>query len=420
MDSNFDSKDDSKKNDSDSDDEILVQHMQMAGLMLMQQAIRRRDKIRICYLEWKQVQNDRPLSGAAMITNQLQGHPHRCYANYRMSTDVFNTLCNELRSKGLQCNGDVIIEEQVGMLLELLGHATKLRKIAEYFQHSLETVWRCIHNVLDYVVKLSSHYIKQPKSNTPRHSKLADGTQYGLFKDAIGAIDGTHIPAFPNKNDKTKERFRNRKGEFTQNVLAAVDFDGKFLAVVAGWEGSAHDNTVLRSAVQERLLRVPSGKYYLVDAGYANSSQFLAPYRRVCYHLGTFRDRARSQGEYRYDTPQELFNHRHAQLRNVVERTFGVVKNRFHILKDMSQFNFDTQIQIVGACCTLHNFIKHHDASDEMFRVPQGMDGSQHNGVGDDDNSQEEQQQEILTDLPSGTNLREHIKDALWQMRQNR
>ncbi|KAJ4759996.1 nuclease [Rhynchospora pubera] len=388
--------------DSDSDEEMQQEQMQLAGLLLMQQSIRRRDGIRACMLEWREVKNDRPMSGAEMITDQLQGHDECCYDNYRMTTDNFNTLCNELKSKGLQCNGEVKIEEQVGMFLQLLGQASKLRKIGEDFQHSVETVWRCIRNVLHFVVKLSSDYIKQPNSKTPTHPMLADGTQFGLFKDAIGAIDGTHIRAHPNIKDKFKERFVNRRRGYTQNVMAAVDFDGNFLAVVAGWEGSAHDNTILHSALQRGRLYVPRGKYYLVDASYVNTPQFLAPYRRICYHLGTFRDRAHGRTEYRYDKPEELFNHRHAQLRNIVERTFDDVKGQFHILKDMAPFDFDIQIKIVGACCTLHNFIKHHNrlnnVSDEgLFRTTQGTKGSQ----------------------VKGANLREHIKNSLWQMRQN-
>ncbi|KAM1017084.1 hypothetical protein ACFX2A_047678 [Malus domestica] len=33
------------------------------------------------------------------------------------------------------------------------------------------------------------------------------------------------------------------------------------------------------------------GKYYVVDSGYANMSGFLAPYRKVRYHLRDFRGR---------------------------------------------------------------------------------------------------------------------------------
>ncbi|KAJ4770995.1 nuclease [Rhynchospora pubera] len=408
--------------DSDSDDEILQQQMQVAAILVMQGQKRRRDGMRACLELWKEVKNNRPLTGAEMITDQLQGHHERCYDIYRLSTQNFHILCNELKSKGLVCNGEVLIEEQVGMFLQLVGQASKMRKIAEDFQHSLETVWRCIRNVLEYVGKLGPQYIRQPNSSTPPHPILADGTKFSFFKDAIGAIDGTHIRAYPERGDKFKERFINRKGEYTQNVMAAVDFDGNFLAVVAGWEGSAHDNMILHSAMQRGVLYIPPGKYYLVDAGYANKPQFLAPYRKVCYHLGSFRDRARGRGGHRYDKPEELFNHRHAQLRNIVERTFGVVKARFHILKDMAAFEYKIQIKIVIACCILHNFINHHNrlnnvSEDTLFQTTPRASSS-HNG-GNIEGDQTEDEDAEIADSPDGDNLREHIKNSLWQLRQN-
>ena len=54
--------------------------------------------------------------------------------------------------------------------------------------------------------------------------------------------------------------FRGRKNAPTQNMLAAVSFDLKFTYVLAGWEGSAHDATILADALQrEDGLRVPPG-----------------------------------------------------------------------------------------------------------------------------------------------------------------
>ncbi|KAG6526690.1 hypothetical protein ZIOFF_016691 [Zingiber officinale] len=54
----------------------------------------------------------------------------------------------------------------------------------------------------------------------------------------------------------------------------------QFIYVLPGWEGSAHDCRVLRDAISRPTgLKVPQGCYYLVDAGYCNSSGFLAPYR---------------------------------------------------------------------------------------------------------------------------------------------
>jgi hypothetical protein len=54
--------------------------------------------------------------------------------------------------------------------------------------------------------------------------------------------------------------FRSRKNALTQNVLAAVTFDLKFSYVLAGWEGSAHDATILADALQRQDgLRVAPG-----------------------------------------------------------------------------------------------------------------------------------------------------------------
>ena len=76
----------------------------------------------------------------------------------------------------------------------------------------------------------------------------------------MGAIDGTHVNA--RVPAKMSAAFRGRKHCTTQNVLAAVDFDLKFTYVLAGWEGSAHDATILADALQRHDgLVVPEGNY---------------------------------------------------------------------------------------------------------------------------------------------------------------
>ncbi|KAK1591008.1 hypothetical protein Q3G72_000690 [Acer saccharum] len=54
-------------------------------------------------------------------------------------------------------------------------------------------------------------------------------------------------------------------------------------------EGSAHDSKLLNDALSRRNgLKVPQGKYFLAECGFANQRQFLAPYRGVRYHLKDF------------------------------------------------------------------------------------------------------------------------------------
>ncbi|CAO2164077.1 unnamed protein product [Urochloa humidicola] len=99
--------------------------------------------------------------------------------------------------------------------------------------------------------------------------------------------------------------------------------------------------------------RVPPGKFYLVDGGYANTPSSLAPYRGVRYHLKEFR-----KGHRRPQNPKELFNHQHAILRNHVERTLGVLKKRFPILKVATFHMLENQVKIPVVAAIFHNLIR--------------------------------------------------------------
>ena len=95
------------------------------------------------------------------------------------------------------------------------------------------------------------------------------------------------------------------------------------------------------------------GKFYLADSGSANKDCFLSPYRRETYHILEYRSR---RGGLR--NRREVFNYTHSSLRNCIERTFGVWKARFKILKGINSYPMDKQAMIPVACAVLHNFIR--------------------------------------------------------------
>jgi hypothetical protein len=78
------------------------------------------------------------------------------------------------------------------------------------------------------------------------HEKLTKPRFWTHFKDAIGAIDGIHIPVIVTEKDKIK--YTNRKGYTSQNVLAICDFDMRFTFSVTGWHGLVHDTRVWTDA----------------------------------------------------------------------------------------------------------------------------------------------------------------------------
>ncbi|XP_026451601.1 putative Peroxidase 48 [Papaver somniferum] len=83
-------------------------------------------------------------------------------------------------------------------------------------------------------------------------------------------------------------------------------------------------------------------KFYLADAGFANMPQFITPYRGVRYHLKEF-------GGNRPKCAKELFNLRHASLRNAIERAIDILKRRFTILQMQPQYPFESQVKITVA-----------------------------------------------------------------------
>ena len=88
----------------------------------------------------------------------------------------------------------------------------------------------------------------------------------------------------------------------------------------------------------------------MVDSGYAVREGYLGSYRNTRYHLEEFSRRAA-------DTLEEKFNFHHSSLRNVVERAFGVLKSRWHILQEVPLYSQERQTKLVIACFALHNYL---------------------------------------------------------------
>lgn len=147
--------------------------------------------------------------------------------------------------------------------------------------------------------------------------------------------------------------WRNRKGWISQNVFAAVDFNMNFIFVLPGWEGSANDSRVLAHAKAQGF-KAPPGCFYLADNGYSNRDPLvLVPYQKTRYHL-----REQYATGRKPESKEELFNLRHSQARNVVERAFGVLKKRFKILAlPRHGFSLSTQIKLIFVLTAIHNFM---------------------------------------------------------------
>ncbi|XP_019158198.1 PREDICTED: uncharacterized protein LOC109154913, partial [Ipomoea nil] len=311
--------------------------------------------------------------GQEWMKEVLNGHPIRCVNAFRMDSDLFKQLCEDLYSKyGLQSTRNMSYVEKVGIFIYTLAMGASNRDVGERFQRSGETISRAFHEVLEAISGRNSGYkglardIIRPDDPTFQSipSYITNDPRYmPYFKDCIGCIDGTHIAACIPEVDQL--RYRGRKGIPTFNVMAACNFDMCFTFISVGWEGSAHDTRVFLHAINTPSMnfpKPPQGRYYLVDKGYPDKQGYLVPYPRIRYH----------QSQFEHEPPtnaQEAFNRAHSSLRSCIERSFGVLKKRWKILANMPQFSVETQIDVIMATFALHNYIRKNSQDDMMFNV---------------------------------------------------
>ena len=190
--------------------------------------------------------------------------------------------------------------------------------------------------------------------------------------------------------------------------MVVCDFYLNFTFISCGWEGSASDAGVLRSAISKGF-EVPDGKYYLVDGGYGNTTSFLAPYPGVRYHLGEFRRRRHNHTG--YANKEELFNHRHALLRNYIERIIGILKKCFPLLKVGNHYPIESQMRIHAASVVFHNIIRGINGDEAWLdHQPPLIPPAAYVDVPDGDDAYHQHQVEAH----SGNELRDQIALQMW------
>ncbi|XP_077219645.1 uncharacterized protein LOC143853801 [Tasmannia lanceolata] len=296
------------------------------------------------------------LTGRTFVRRITNAEDH-CIALLRMDVRCFRTFVALLRNTTLlEDTIHCTVEEQVMIFLSVISHNERNRTVRATTRRSGTTVSKYFNKVLDAVLILHYMFIARPSRETPR-AILDNPNSMPYFKDCLGAIDGTHIPA-----------------KVSQDIQK--------------------DIFVIR-------------KFYVGDAGYPCLSHLITPIRGIGYHLNQIRGRRPRKLE-------ELYNQRHSSARNVIERTFGVLKKRFGILNSAPMYSYDKQIDIVLACCCVHNHIRREmpddayiqDVDDELALLPP---------------EEEEEEGHVppppmigAEDLREGHNIRTTIMNQMW------
>ncbi len=240
--------------------------------------------------------------------------------------------------------------EQIELFLQFLGNNAFYHLLRDARGPSSHTVCRVVHRVSEAVHTLYDDVIRWPSDC----SKLAqDFMKIGGFPKVAGCIDGTHINISPPSNDEIS--FLNRHHQHSINAMAVAGPDLTIYYLEANFPGRCHDSNVLRSSSLWRSFedagnRPFEGAVLLGDSAYPLRPWLMTPF----------------PGD--PDGAKGRFNLAHMKTRNVVERAFGVIKNRFFALKTGLRLKDPMESSnIIISAIIIHNLcVKFGDHGEEL------------------------------------------------------
>ncbi|XP_022858663.1 uncharacterized protein LOC111379508 [Olea europaea var. sylvestris] len=290
------------------------------------------------------------------------------------------------------------------------------RQVQTLFGHSLQIVGHYFKCVLRAIGALAADMIRPHENYNPGAvSHHPDPQRYPLFQDCIGAIDGTYVWAVLPRRKRIN--FIGRKEVPTQNVLATCDFNLCFTFVLQGSMRPTHDSHILARAVHSpdiHFSKSTDGKYYLVDSGFAHRSGYMAPYKGsdVRYHFQEFHNHG--GGRRRLRNARERFNFHHSSCGNIIERAFGVWKQRWKILDRMPSYSYRAQIGVVVAAMGVYNFLRRNGQLDEGFRRAEEVDDEEVEVELPDEKDKAAAEEDAVADENvSWTQLRDYIAHTI-------
>lgn len=273
----------------------------------------------------------------------------------RMKKCTFDILLNVLRPAVTRENTrlrDCIAPEKVLALgLDRLAHGNSYESIGPVFNIGRLTVPEAVQDVVEALFNLRNDYIKFPTTEAETRQCIATFEDVSDLPNIVGAIHGSHIKIAAPLDSAVDYLSRYQHHEFI--VQAIVDGRKRFLDFASGFPGSMHDARVLRNsttfdlAEHDRILTGPSVQiggndiqpYLVGDSTYPLASWLQKPFPEAT------RD------------PEEItFNKSLPVARVAVEYAFGMLKNRWRILRKRLDSKISFANKIAVACAVRPNF----------------------------------------------------------------
>ncbi|XP_030763193.1 protein ALP1-like [Sitophilus oryzae] len=275
----------------------------------------------------------------------------------RMSKDQFSYLHKLVKPylKRDPKKRHVSSEQRLIMTLHYLSEGCSMQEIAWGYRVGLSTA----RNIIIDTCKVLWDTLNESQLPVPNTEDFIHISETFLKKwnipNCVGALDGKHVELRAPKNSGSE--FFNYKKSFSVVLMAVCDANMRFTMIDVGASGSNHDSIVFKNsgmgmALFNGDLKIPPPKslpktnivlpYYLIaDAGFPLHTNIIRPYPGS--HLGE---------------KKNICNYRISRARRTIESAFGILSQRWRILRNRINACIEVCEHIIHATIVLHNFLQ--------------------------------------------------------------
>ena len=238
-------------------------------------------------------------------------------------------------------NGYMAMDHVLLCYLYAISTGECFRSLASRFSMSPTSVWNVLSTVgrliIEHLKFQISYNISLEEANI---QKFLFGRSYNQ-PDAVAAMDGCFCPI--KKPVKDGEQYYNRhKKQYGMTMLAVVDYNARFLYVLAGNSGKVGDSLIFNTSSLKRDIE-------------SGNTVFDADNCILC-------DSAFSNLEYIIKSTQRIGS---GSARAVVEHAFGQFKSQFRLFSTRSELSPKQHTILLASAVIVYNTIK----SFQMSRV---------------------------------------------------
>ena len=307
---------------------------------------------------------------------------HQNFRNkFRLPYDLFLSMVREISehaaftqwSNKMDCTGIAGTPIELLLLgtLRILGRDCKFDCIASQIKVSIATIHSFFHKFCLYgATTLFEKHVKYPTTRHELHAQMMDYARLGLH-GAVGSMDATHIASIriPSSIAQAHKSFKSSHTARSYNIT--VNHKCRILHSTRGFPARMNDKSIVRyddfylkilhgeigndvefflyytdGNTGEVELQKYRGVWIIVDNGYLVESITVPPTKTTRF------------------IDEQKWSRRIESVRKDVERTFGILKGRFEILRTQSRVHkVECMDNVWMTCCALHNIIHDFDST---------------------------------------------------------